>query len=184
MKTFRSSAVLQRTLWLAIIVGLAGIFYPTTSFAPPSRNHGWGARPLSQIQLCTPPPANMVAWWPGDGNANDIQNGNNGTLENGATATATGMVLQAFSFDGADDYVLVPDAPSLNYTDFTANQARLDLFPIRDGASSNHQAMLWLDVRGRLRFSARANDCFISARNRRSAQACAANNRCTHRNCS
>src|SRR6476646_9109089 len=33
---------------------------------------------------CTPPPPNMVGWWPGDGNANDIQDGNNGILQNGA----------------------------------------------------------------------------------------------------
>src|SRR5262249_16408719 len=57
---------------------------------------------------CTPPPPNMVSWWPGDGNANDIQGGNNGTLQNGATFAA-GMVGQAFSFDGVDDYVQATD---------------------------------------------------------------------------
>src|SRR5262249_36974468 len=34
---------------------------------------------------CVTPPSGMVAWWPGDGNANDIQGSNNGTLQNGAT---------------------------------------------------------------------------------------------------
>src|SRR5262245_10935955 len=33
---------------------------------------------------CAPPPAGMVGWWPGDGNADDIQGSNNGTLEGGA----------------------------------------------------------------------------------------------------
>ena len=64
-------------------------------------------------QTCTPPPPGLVSWWPADGNANDIQDHNPGTLANGATFTA-GQVGQAFSFDGLDDFVSVPDAPSLD----------------------------------------------------------------------
>jgi len=67
---------------------------------------------------CVAPPSNMIGWWPADGNTRDIQNGNNGLLKNGATFAA-GEVGQGFSFDGVDDYVFVPDSPSLNYTDFT-----------------------------------------------------------------
>jgi YVTN family beta-propeller protein len=55
-------------------------------------------------QQCAPPPPGMVAWWPGDNNALDIQGVNNGTLQNGATF-APGKVSQAFSLDGVDDYV-------------------------------------------------------------------------------
>jgi hypothetical protein len=62
---------------------------------------------------CVPPPANMVSWWPGDGNANDIQDGNNGTLQNGATF-APGEVQQAFSLDGDDDRIDVADNPNIN----------------------------------------------------------------------
>lgn len=62
---------------------------------------------------CTPPPSQMVSWFPGAGNANDIQSGNNGTLQNGATFTQ-GRVGQAFSFDGVDDFVSVPDSDSLD----------------------------------------------------------------------
>jgi hypothetical protein len=50
----------------------------------------------------------MVSWWPADGTANDIQGSNNGTLQNGATF-APGMVGQAFSFDGIDDYMQATD---------------------------------------------------------------------------
>jgi hypothetical protein len=57
----------------------------------------------------------VVSWWPGDGDAHDIQGGNNGTLENGA-AFATGKVGPAFSFDGFDDFVAVPNSPNLNLT--------------------------------------------------------------------
>ena len=62
----------------------------------------------AQVQTCTPPPGGMVSWWPGDGNANDIQGSNNGTLQNGATF-APGIVGQAFTFDGIDDYVQATD---------------------------------------------------------------------------
>jgi len=41
----------------------------------------------------------MVSWWPGDGNANDIEDGNNGTIVGGVTFVP-GEVAQAFSIDG------------------------------------------------------------------------------------
>ncbi|HSK74170.1 MAG TPA: LamG-like jellyroll fold domain-containing protein, partial [Pyrinomonadaceae bacterium] len=57
---------------------------------------------------CVQAPSGIVGWYPGDGNANDISGtGNNGAFINGAT-TAPGKVLQAFSFDGVDDYVEAP----------------------------------------------------------------------------
>jgi plastocyanin len=57
---------------------------------------------------CTPPPSGMVGWFPGDGNAREIANGNNGTLHGGAIFAA-GEVGQAFSFNGIDAYVQTPD---------------------------------------------------------------------------
>ncbi|HTJ01004.1 MAG TPA: LamG-like jellyroll fold domain-containing protein [Dongiaceae bacterium] len=44
---------------------------------------------------------NPIAWWPGNGNANDIIGTNNGTLLNG-TSFAAGEHGQAFSFDGVN----------------------------------------------------------------------------------
>ena len=47
--------------------------------------------------------------WKADGNAVDAVRGNNGTLV-GDTGFANGHTGRAFSFDGSDDYVSVPDA--------------------------------------------------------------------------
>lgn len=60
----------------------------------------------------TAPPSGMVSWWTGDGNAIDTADGNDGTLENGATYAA-GRVDQAFSFDGVNDYVQIGDRANL-----------------------------------------------------------------------
>lgn len=56
---------------------------------------------------CTPPPLGLVAWYPGEGDANDIQGTNHGTLQDGAL-TVNGKVGQTFQFDGQNDYVSTP----------------------------------------------------------------------------
>ncbi|GEM_PF-2267567 len=68
-----------------------------------------GAPPLS----CVAPPSGMVGWWPGDNHPNDIAGTAHGTLMGGA-AYAPGKVAAAFSLPGANDYVKVPNGPSLN----------------------------------------------------------------------
>jgi concanavalin A-like lectin/glucanase superfamily protein len=76
--------------------------------------------PLVQAdaETCVQPPAGLVSWWPGDGNADDIQDSNHGTLQNGAIFAA-GEVGQAFNFDGLDDSVLVADNANLRVSSFT-----------------------------------------------------------------
>ena len=64
---------------------------------------------------CLPPPPNMVSWWPGDGNADDIIGSDNGTLQ-GGTTFAGGEVQQAFSFNGVDAYIDIPHNDNLDPT--------------------------------------------------------------------
>ncbi len=61
---------------------------------------------LSEPSPCSSLPSGAVAWWKAEGNASDVLGVNNGVLQNGTTFSA-GLVHQAFSFDGADDYVSV-----------------------------------------------------------------------------
>lgn len=67
---------------------------------------------------CAPPPAGMVGWWPGNGDGNDIVGGHHGALRAGATF-APGLVGQAFSLDGVDDFVEIPDSPSFTLSSIT-----------------------------------------------------------------
>ena len=55
-------------------------------------------------ESCVYPPPGLVSWWPAEGNANDTFGGNPGIITNGPSF-ATGMVGQAFSFNGVDDIV-------------------------------------------------------------------------------
>lgn len=69
-------------------------------------------------------PNGLAAWFAGDGNANDLQAGNNGTIQNGVTF-ASGKVGQAFQLGGngnasdSGDRVIVGNPPSLQLQSFT-----------------------------------------------------------------
>ena len=64
-------------------------------------------------------PRDIIAWWPGDGNANDIIGNSEGALMGGATATVSGKVSQAFNLDGVNDFVDIENRPELNPTSVT-----------------------------------------------------------------
>ena len=53
---------------------------------------------------CLPPPAGLVSWWRGEGDATDAVGGHNGTLVGGASYRA-GKVGQAFALNGVDGEV-------------------------------------------------------------------------------
>ena len=92
--------------WIALALLLLSVL----ALAAPSFN---GATCVGSS--CLEPPSDLEAWWPGDGDATDIIGGNDGTLVGDATYE-TGIVGDAFSFDGDGDYVMVPDSEALNST--------------------------------------------------------------------
>ena len=105
---------------------------------------------------CLSAPSGLVAWYAGDGNANDIQSSNNGTLKNGATFTL-GKIGQAFSLDGVNDYVegpinnVVSGAMSINAW---VRQETVDGTIVSKYNSSAHHVSwgLYYQNGGRLRF--------------------------------
>ena len=76
---------------------------------------GFTVAPSKISAACVQPPTDLVSWWNGEGSANDLIGSLHGTLQNGTTF-ASGRVGQAFSFDGTDDYVTVPDSTSMDLT--------------------------------------------------------------------
>ena len=82
---------------------------------------------------CVIPPTGLISWWRAEGNATDAVGVNSGTLE-GGTTFADGEVGQAFSFNGSNSYVQVPDSPSL---DFASNgPMTIELWTYRTGAET------------------------------------------------
>src|SRR5436190_4924067 len=81
---------------------------------------GWLSDALRmEAASCAGQPSGIVGWWPAEGNALDIIATNSGTLAEGATASGTGMVGSAFTFDGSNSYVQIPDAPALKPANLT-----------------------------------------------------------------
>jgi hypothetical protein len=66
-----------------------------------------------QAPGCIPPSTGLVAWWPFDGSAEDIQ-GHHATMLIGNPAFAGGKVDQALQFDYVDDAVRIPAASTLD----------------------------------------------------------------------
>jgi len=68
---------------------------------------------------CVVPPSGLVSWWPGNTNANDIIDGNNGLLV-GATIDIINKKVGngSFSFDGVDDHIRIPNNTNLNPRDY------------------------------------------------------------------
>src|SRR5712692_1344258 len=75
---------------------------------------------------CVPHPGvpgvDTVSWWPADTNAQDVIGGNDGILTNGATAgVASGMVGNAFSLNGTNQFVEIPNNAGLNPSAITVD---------------------------------------------------------------
>ena len=111
----------------------------------------------TRADTCTPPPPDMVNWWPGDGIAIDIQGSNDATPVNGATF-APGKVGQAFSFDGVNDVVSVPDNPSLTlgagpfsidlWVKFNLLAGREPFIAHDEGGGNTNKWIFWYDAVG------------------------------------
>ena len=92
------------------------------------------------VPVCEPAPAGLVSWWPGETNALDIVNTNNGLLQVGVTFQR-GKVGQAFEFDGNSGYISIPASPSLNVG--TNNGLTIECWINPNDVTSTHTLATW-----------------------------------------
>lgn len=100
---FRSVPLGRVLVLAALAVAFVGATWDST--ASTRQAHG---------QSCVQPPAGLVSWWPGDTDASDIQDANDGLLTNGASAGVTGKVDGAFGFDGQNDFASIAHNANLD----------------------------------------------------------------------
>lgn len=118
-------------------------------------------RCVLQIFASVQAPAGLVGWWRAENDASDSAGTNHGVLRNGA-GFASGRVGQAFSLDGVDDCIEIPDAAPLQPTsvtletwvafDIVSGQQVILAKPRSNGTSDSYA--LWLEF-GTLKGSAR-----------------------------
>jgi concanavalin A-like lectin/glucanase superfamily protein len=107
---------------------------------------------LATAQTCDPLPKGIAGWWSGENNGVDRTLAHDdGLLMNGVTFVP-GAVGQAFSLDGVDDRVDIPDAPQLRPQRFTLSawiqldtiQAQACIICKQLGAGTTNSYSLWL----------------------------------------
>src|SRR2546427_3505738 len=108
----------------------------------------------TSVRGATALPSGLLAWWPGDRNANDLSgNGYNATLVNGAQAGVPGLISGAFQLNGRAAFVSTPLLlPSQGTIDLWVKPAALDSIDGIFGTLGilNGNDRLWLNVRGPL----------------------------------
>jgi hypothetical protein len=90
----------------------------------------------ADLTNCTPSPSGLVSWWLGEGSASDSAGSNHGTLQNGASC-APGMVGQAFNFNGSNQCVQIPYAPSLANSNYSVEAWVKPLAQVSDPINQN-----------------------------------------------
>ena len=89
-----------------------------------SNNENLPTTPTNSSSTITIPLNGCVAWYPFNGNANDVSlQGNNGTIYQASlTSDRFGIANKAYLFDGIDDRISVPNSSSLsNFNSFTVS---------------------------------------------------------------
>ena len=105
-----------------VATSAAALATPLSAFAD-----GGSPRVLASLDGTCQVDADLVSWWPADGDGRDQKGGNDGALT--GVSIVAGVLDGAFGFDGEDDFVEVPDDSSLQLEsgDFTiALWARFD----------------------------------------------------------
>jgi glucose/arabinose dehydrogenase/PKD repeat protein len=151
MATASASASKIRTAALALVLPLVILGIPDrTGAAGPRPRPPTGTAMVNQVKASSPvataQPAGLVAAWSfeeasGTVAADSSGNGNTATLLNGVSRTP-GTSGAGLSFDGVDDYLSVPNSPSLDISG-TGLTLRMSLRPSATGADSVLLSKSW-----------------------------------------
>lgn len=100
---------------------------------------------FAQGSGCAVAPPGLVSWWRAEGSALDALGTNAGTLVNGV-GFSPGVAGEAFSFDGVDDFVKVPQSGDLN----VSNQLTIEFWMKADPSNSlnSYQGLVTSDFYG------------------------------------
>ena len=93
------------------------------------------------VKQCQEPPGGLVAWWSGELSAADIAGANHGTLSGSATY-GTGLVGEAFLFNGSAGSVIVPDSASLELTSRFTIEAWVKLASLTDDPNGGGRSIV------------------------------------------
>ena len=98
---------------ISFLLLLAMLLVPAFTIAVKRKAAAQNTKPDSpSVVSCTTAPPGMLAWWPGEGNGNDIRGSATATLNN--IAFTAGEVGQAFSFNGSTSDINVPASGDTN----------------------------------------------------------------------
>ncbi len=106
-------------------------------------------RAVAKCCGCVPPPRNaeMISWWPFDGNNNDIRGGYHGTIKDDGGTYPPGMVKQGWRGNPDSQiptnggYVEVPDHPGLSVS--ATNSFSLDAWIYIDQFTDCNTPIVW-----------------------------------------
>jgi|GEM_PF-2381064 len=114
----------RRQLMSMLVVVVAGVY---------GASYGWW---LNSAEAAVLPVSGLVSQWSAENSALDSNGSNHGALINGATY-ATGKSGQAFSLNGTNSYVEVPDSPSLTISGNFSLNLWVKYNSVRSGTGGN-----------------------------------------------
>ncbi len=101
-----------------LISGIPAVFGNSLFTIQASNTAGVTIQQEFNLRVRNQMPEGLISWWRAENNVLDSISTNHGVLTNGATF-AVGTVGQTFALDGVNDYVHVPDSPSLRPASIT-----------------------------------------------------------------
>ena len=154
LNTTNISGATAATLVLTNVqLAAAGVYSVVVSNSFGTVTSSNAALMVNPLLACISPPAGLVSWWSGNGNASDLLGANNGIFNNGA-AFGVGEVGQGFSFNGGSNNVRIPASSALDVgksngmtIEAWINPAGLGQYPVVEWSPGGvYGPLVWINV--------------------------------------